>query len=208
MNADYTHILYVLDRSGSMSTVAKDVAAGFNNFIEEQKKLLGKCTFSLVQFDDQYEVVHSFKDIKEVGQFEFIPRGWTALLDAIGKSISETGIHLRNMPEEERPAKVLVVIHTDGEENKSTEYKKSQIAEMIKTQENVYNWKIAFVGTQFDVIGEASQMNFRKGSTLSYVNDSKGINDMYNIVTCCARGLRNADTETFAATQDFFQTTK
>lgn len=177
---DYTHITYVLDRSGSMSTVQKDVAGGLTSYIAEQKILPGKCTFSLVQFDDQYNVEYWFKDIKEVETIDFVPRGWTAMLDAIGKAINSTGEALALMPEADRPDKVLMIIHTDGEENASKEFRRSQINDLIKHQETKYNWKFVFVGTNIDVVATGGDIGVSRGSTKAYDNTSRGINVMYS----------------------------
>ena len=122
MNRNLTDITVVLDRSGSMTTVMHDVTGGFDKFIEEQKKVQGEALLTLVQFDTEYEFVHKAKNIKDIPKLEFMPRGMTALLDAMGRAITETGERLRNMKEEDRPGKVICLIITDGQENSSKEY--------------------------------------------------------------------------------------
>lgn len=205
MRTDYTHILYILDKSGSMGTVANDVRHGFDNFVAEQKRQPGKCTLSLVQFSDVYEKTYEFKDIQEVPLLDFYPTGFTALLDAIGKGISETGKTLAQMSEHERPAKVIVMIHTDGEENASKEYQKVEIGDMIKHQEQKYQWKIAFIGTQFDVIGEAQNLNIAAASTLAYTNNSKGIADAYMVMTRAVNDCRSATMDVYSSTEGIFK---
>ena len=203
MKENYTHILYVLDRSGSMQSVASDVAPGFNSFIEQQKALAGECTFSLVLFDDQYESVLDFAPIGIVPKLNFIPRGMTALYDAIGKSVTHTGAALAAMPEFSRPDKVMVIIHTDGEENSSKEWKKAQIGEMIKLQEQSYNWKFVFIGTNFDVMGESRDLGVKLGDTCSYTNDSAGIGTMYRSLSRGVKMSRAAPVSAFATCSVF-----
>jgi hypothetical protein len=201
----YTHITYVLDRSGSMSSVQHDIVGGFKAYLDEQKKQEGKCTFSLVQFDDRYEKNFWFADINLVpSNILFQPRGNTALYDAIGKAINDTGMHLSYMREEDRPQKVLMVIHTDGEENASREYTKAAIKEMIQHQEEKYSWKIAFIGTNFDVMAEGSSIGVAKGSTLAYVNSSTGINTAYASLNRATSGLRSATMDCYMTTSGVF----
>lgn len=203
MKANYTHILYILDRSGSMASVAGDVQRGFDSFIQSQKELPGECTFSLIQFDNDYEEHYHFASIKMVRTFVFMPRGSTALYDAIGRAINETGKSLELMPSFARPEKVLVIIHTDGEENSSEEFTKAQIAEMIKHQEEKYSWKFSFIGTNFDVMGEGSDLKIKAGNTLAYQNNSRGIKNMYDTVRGAVSNYRAASVEV-AATMDMF----
>lgn len=203
MRADYTHILYILDRSGSMSTVQNDVRHGFDTFIADQKKLEGKCTLTLVQFDDQYQIDCDFRDIHSVPSLDFMPRGFTALYDAIGRAMRHTGERLASMPEAERPAKVLVIIHTDGEENGSNEYRKHMIGEMIKHQEEKYQWKVAFIGTNFDVMGEGRDLGVNLGGMLHYQNNSRGIATAYSVVSSSVAALRNCDQMSYTANTFF-----
>jgi uncharacterized protein YegL len=205
MKANYTHILYILDRSGSMSSVAKDVTSGFNNFIKTQKELPGECTLSLIQFDNEYRVNYNFVPIVNVANLEFMPRGSTALYDAIGRAIIDTGNTLSNSPVFMRPEKILVIVHTDGEKNSSKEYSKAKIGEMIKHQEEKYNWKFSFIGTNFDVMGEGSDLGFRRGNTKAYDNNSQGINVMYASLSNAVRSCRSASVNSYA-TMDMFTT--
>jgi uncharacterized protein YegL len=151
MNRNYTHFTVILDRSGSMQNIAKDMEGGLNTLIEEQKKEDGKCTFSLYKFDDVVERDFFFAKIQSVGQIDLLPRGATALNDCLAKAIVETGEYLRNLPETERPGLVSVVIVTDGYENASKEYKDySLIKKMIQEQESKYNWQFTYLGSNQD----------------------------------------------------------
>src|ERR1700712_1893887 len=114
MRSDYTHVSVLLDRSGSMQSIQSDVEGGFNSFIEAQKKVPGKLTVTLSQFDDVYELVYANKDINEVPQLNLQPRNSTALTDSLAKVIYDTGGALSALPEADRPGKVLILIITDG----------------------------------------------------------------------------------------------
>ena len=106
MKKGYTHVAFLLDRSGSMNSIRYDTIGGFNSFIKDQKKEEGECTFSMVQFDHGYEVIHDFEEMKEISLLNgksYVPRGTTSLLDALGRSITETGEKLSGMDEEDRP---------------------------------------------------------------------------------------------------------
>ncbi|MBC8139134.1 MAG: VWA domain-containing protein, partial [Fibrella sp.] len=115
MKTDYTHITLVLDRSGSMESMRGDAIGGFNTFLKDQQAAPGAATLTLVQFDDRYEKPYEFAPIASVAPLSertFVPRGSTALLDAVGQAIEETGGRLASLPEHERPAKVLFVTLT------------------------------------------------------------------------------------------------
>ena len=155
MRNDLTDVTVVLDRSGSMQSCRDDAEGGLNTFIEEQKKQPGETLFTLVQFDTEYEFVHKGKPIRDVGPCELVPRGMTALLDAVGRAIAETGERLAAMPEPDRPGLVVFVIVTDGQENSSKEYTKPQIKEMIERQQNDYKWQFTFLGANQDAFAEA-----------------------------------------------------
>ena len=135
MKKDYTHISLVLDRSGSMDSVKADTIGSFNTFLKEQKENPKECTFTLVQFDNEYEIIHDFvslKKSKNLTEKTFVPRGMTALYDAIGRTINSVGQKLADMSEEDRPERVIFVVLTDGEENSSKEFHRDQINEIIR----------------------------------------------------------------------------
>lgn len=155
---DSTHIAVIIDRSGSMEQIMSDVIGGFNKFVEEQKALPGEATLTLVIFDDAYDVLHDFIDIKDVPPLTSdvcYARRWTALLDAVGVTIKTVGAKLSSMPEDERPSKVLVSIYTDGAENKSKEFSQDQIKEMIKIQREKHSWEFTFTGVGIESFAQA-----------------------------------------------------
>ena len=120
MNNNYTHIAMVIDRSGSMATCWTDVKGGYAEIVKSNKEAEGKCTFTVAAFDTEYTLLEDFTDIQNVKEeLSVNPRGGTALLDAVGKTIVSVGEKLDAMAESERPMKVCIMIQTDGEENSS-----------------------------------------------------------------------------------------
>jgi hypothetical protein len=172
MRQDYTECVIVLDRSGSMASIAGDVEGGFNQFIADQKLVPGELKVTLVQFDSLYEIVHNGVSVHDVGKLNFVPRGCTCLLDAVGRAIVETGKRLADMAEHERPHKVLFMVITDGYENSSTEFTKEQIRTMIERQTNVYSWTFIYLGAGHDAFHEANSYGFASGNTMSFARSA------------------------------------
>ena len=167
-----TDIIIVLDRSGSMSSIASDMEGGFDAFIKEQKALPGECHLTLTQFDDQYEVVYERKALRDVPKLSLTPRGSTALLDAIGRTIDATGKRLSALPEADRPSKVVFVVITDGFENASREYNTLRVVEMIKTQREKYAWEFVFMGASENAISVAQGLGIQAQNAVHYVAQS------------------------------------
>lgn len=172
-DAGYAHIAIVADRSGSMSeaadpphTKAQRTTQGVRAFVTEQRAQPGKTTFSLLDFDTVYETVESFGDGSASLAWECRPRNGTALLDAVGKVITETGIALEAMPEDQRPGRVFVVIGTDGLENSSREYKLDQVKAMVTEQREKYGWDFVFIGTELDAFDAGASMGYAYASTM------------------------------------------
>jgi len=168
MRQDLTDITLVVDRSGSMSSCKQEAQMGINAFINEQKKAEGEAVFSLLQFDTSHEYVFNAVPIDQVGEYKLEPRGMTALLDAVGKVINETGQRLEKTPETDRPALVIVAIITDGEENASNEFSRHAIKEMVERQQNEYNWQFTFLGANIDAFAEASSIGIDSNAIASY----------------------------------------
>lgn len=179
MKDSYTHISVILDRTGSMETIRDDTIGGFNAFLNSQKAEPGLASLTLVQFDSQdpYEVVHQFKPLAEVPELTratFVPRASTPLLDAIGRGINDLEKSLADMAEEERPARVVVVLITDGQENSSREFRKDQIEKMIKEKQEKSAWQFVFLSADLDAIGDALASGMRAASTLAHDKDRHG----------------------------------
>lgn len=168
MRMDLTDITVVLDRSGSMGSCRNDVVGGLNAFVEEQKKQPGEALYTLVQFDNQYDFVHKGIPIKDVPPVDFQPRGGTALLDAIGRAIVETGERLDAIPEDQRPGIVIFAILTDGHENASREYSRERIKEMIEHQSSVYKWAFTYLGANQDAFAVAGGLGISSASASNY----------------------------------------
>ena len=169
--ADKTLIAALLDRSGSMQAIADDMRGGFDAFIAKEAKEAGEAGTTLVtlaQFDDEYDVVYRNRPIKTVPKLTLEPRGWTALLDAIGRFVTEVGAALAALPEDERPGTVTVVVITDGLENASSEWTAEGVRAAIAHQETVYSWDFVFLGANMDAVEVGQTLGFAPGKSLTY----------------------------------------
>lgn len=198
-----TDIVIVLDRSGSMSSVAGNTIEGFNRFLDDQKKAPGSATLTLNQFDHQYERIVNGADIHLVAPLTgktFVPRGMTALLDAIGKSINDTGDRLRKLPASERPDKVIVVIMTDGHENASQEFTRDQIQKMVEHQRGTYAWEFVFLGANMDAIATARSYGFDTANTITYASNDIGTRRAFRSLSSNATSMRTGLTKNMSFT--------
>lgn len=194
-NPNYSHITLVVDRSGSMFPIAPDAEGGINSFIEEQKALPGKATLALFEFDDVItDFYKTFTDMSVATSYRLHPRGGTALYDAVGRAISETGRRLKAMKVADRPGKVVVVIVTDGQENSSKEYSHTQIAQMIKTQQDEYNWEFIFLGADLDTANVATGLNIN--NVTRYAPTSRGMHGTYSAMSSTVSAFRGSATAT------------
>lgn len=165
MKDNFVKIVFVIDESGSMSSSRSDVIGGFNEFINDQKKeKAGDVNVSLYTFASTVSTVFNNKNIADAPELtmdNYRPGGSTALNDAVGKAINETGYELAAMPEEERPSVVMMVIMTDGEENNSKKFKSAEIRDMIKHQTDKYSWKFIYLGTDITTTRMADDMGIK-----------------------------------------------
>ncbi|WP_409291403.1 vWA domain-containing protein [Peribacillus sp. SCS-37] len=183
MNTILTEIVFLIDRSGSMAGLEKDTIGGFNALIENQNRGNGETKVTAALFDDQYEVLWSGMDAGSVRltEKEYWVRGTTALLDAAGRTIVETGARLAQTREEDRPGKVIFVITTDGMENASMEFSHNQVSEMIKHQREVYGWEFIFLGANIDAAGEAEDIGIDPEHAYQFEASSEGVRKMYSM---------------------------
>jgi Mg-chelatase subunit ChlD len=168
MKPELTDITLIVDRSGSMQAVREDAEGGVNAFIAQQAKEPGEALLTLVQFDTQYEFLHKGTPISQVPEYHLVPRGMTALLDAVGRAINETGERLAKMDEAQRPGLVVFVVMTDGQENSSREFTKDQIKQMIEHQQEKYRWHFTFLGANQDAFAEAGAMGIQPSGTADF----------------------------------------
>jgi len=169
-NPDLRHIAIVLDRSGSMYSVKTDTEGGLKAFLAEQQAAPGETTVSLYQFDTEYEPVYENLPLADVPDYQLLPRGGTALLDAVGRTISTVGAQLAAKAEDDRPGEVIVVILTDGEENQSREFSLATVKQMITAQQESFAWRFVFLGADQDAFAAAGGMGIARGTTLSYAS--------------------------------------
>lgn len=173
MKNDLTDITLVVDRSGSMASVREDAEGGINEFIKGQAGEPGQANLTLVHFDTEYEFVHQGEPIGTVPTYRLEPRGMTALLDAVGRAINETGKRLAAVPETERPGLVAFVVMTDGLENSSREFTKKKVREMIEHQQDRYNWKFTFLGANQDAFAEAGALGIQLEGAAQFARGSE-----------------------------------
>ncbi|MCH8885882.1 MAG: VWA domain-containing protein [SAR324 cluster bacterium] len=187
-NAAKSHIdiSIVLDRSGSMASIKDDTIGGFNTFISEQKKVEGEGTLTMVQFDNEFEFVHKALGLQKVPLLDdttFVPRGSTALLDAIGRTLEYTGARLGKMKKASRPDQVLFVIITDGQENASREFSLEQINRMIGERKEKDLWQFVFIGANQDAIESGAELGIDAGNTHAFAADAQGTQAMFQRVS-------------------------
>ena len=193
-NPNLTEIVCILDKSGSMSSVRMDAIGGFNSFLKDQKGLASEARLTTILFDTDYKILYDGENIREVPEMSdqtYVPGGWTALLDAIGKAINTVGARLSETDEPNRPSKVIFVILTDGEENSSKEFTKEQINNMITHQKDVYNWEFIFLAANQDAIKEAGAIGINAAQAFNYVHDSHGTRSAYNTISCTVSNFRD-----------------
>lgn len=188
---NHTKIVIILDRSGSMVSMRSDMEPAINNFIHQQKLIPGGADFTLVQFDDIYEVVYKNLAIACVPYISIEPRGGTALFDAIGKTINAVGEELASLSEKDRPNKVVFVIITDGMENSSREFSRDQIFEMITHQSNKYNWQFTYLGANQDALGVAHDLGILSSSNYS----DKNIMRTMDVFSCSVSSYRTGEAQ-------------
>ena len=188
MKANYTQIAIVLDRSGSMGSVRQATVEAFEGFMENQKKDPNQTDVLFVQFDGEspHDVVFD-GDAKKFDKLQYSPRGSTPLHDAMGWTITTLGRRLEGLPEAERPDKVLIVIMTDGEENSSLEYNHASVAELVKHQQDNYNWQFLFLGANQDAVLTAKTYNIAIHASSCFDPSSTGMRS--------AIGAMNATTD-------------
>jgi hypothetical protein len=189
-NPHKTEIVVVLDRSGSMESIRKDMIGGFAHFVSEMRALSGDCVLSLYQFDDVYEKVFEEKPLADVGALVLEPRRSTALLDAVAFAIHGVGARLSAKAEDDRPGAVVVVIITDGHENSSKEYSRAHLRALISTQEKDFKWRFMYLGAEASSFDDAHDMGIN--TVAMYDASAAGVKGMAHGVARSVGTYRSA----------------
>ena len=193
MKKGLTELVFIIDRSGSMSGLESGTIGGFNSLLEKQKKEEGEALVSVVLFDDQMEVLYDRKEIQKVEPMndrQYYVRGCTALLDAVGGAIHHIGNVHKYAREEDVPEKTLFIITTDGMENASRMYSYEKVRQMVEHEKEKYNWEFLFLGANIDAIRVAGRFGIKPSRAVNYENDSKGTQLNYEVMSkavSCAR---------------------
>ena len=193
-NQELTELVFVLDRSGSMSGMERAVIDGFNRLLEKQRSAPGRAVVSAELFDDRFDVVYDREELERVRPLterEYYTRGCTALLDAVGRAIRHIARKQREARPAERPGHTLFVINTDGYENASREFTRERIREMVREEEGKYGWEFLFLGANIDSYGEAGMLGIRAEMTCNVVADAGGVAANFESVAEAAECLRS-----------------
>ena len=190
-----TELVFILDRSGSMSGLESDTIGGFNSLLEKQKKEKGEAFVTTVLFDDKLETIHDrlpIKEIKQITTKEYYVRGCTAMLDAIGSTIEHISNIHKYIRKDDVPNKTMFIITTDGMENASHKYSYPDIKKLIE-QKKELGWEFLFLGANIDAIDTAKKFGIEQERAVNYHNDAEGIalnyeclNEAVSAVRCSA----------------------
>ena len=203
MRENLTEIVFILDRSGSMSGLESDTIGGFNSMIAKQQKEEGEAIVSTVLFDDETDVIHArvtIGEVKKLTEEDYYVRGCTALLDAVGGAIHHIGNVHKYAREEDRPAKTLFVITTDGLENASRHYSFKDVKKLIKRQQEKYNWEFLFLGANIDAIEVAGNMGISRDRAANYNCDEVGTALNYQVLEAAVTRVRKCKAADMAMT--------
>lgn len=166
-NQNLTHLVFLLDRSGSMQSIKSDVIGGFDAFVTEQRRGEGACTVTLAQFDSQYEVVYHKIPLSSVPALTLEPRGSTALLDSMGKLITDTAAEINMLVEDDKPGTVVVAIMTDGLENASAEWRRPDVKSLVEQQTSA-GWEFLYMGADQDAVEVGKGLGVKAEQAVTY----------------------------------------
>jgi len=167
-NPNLSHLVFLLDRSGSMQSIKSDVIGGFHAFLTEQRATDGQCAVTLAQFDHEYEVVYQGIPLDQVPPLALSPRGRTALLDSMGKLITDTVAEIDALPEDDQPGTVVVAIMTDGLENASGEWRRPDIKALVEQQTNERGWEFLYMGADQDAVEVGEGLGVKAEQSVTY----------------------------------------
>lgn len=193
LNRHLTELVFILDRSGSMRGLEQDTIGGFNAMLDRQREAEGQALVSTVLFDSGTEVIHDRVDVRKVEPMtekQYAVRGCTALLDAVGGAIHHIGNVHKYAREEDRPARTLFVITTDGMENASRRYDAGRVREMIRRQTEQYGWEFLFLGANIDAVQTAGRFGIDADRAANYHSDSLGTALNYDVLGDAIHAVR------------------
>lgn len=177
-----------------MNNLRDEAIGAFNAFVTAQQALPSEATLSLVLFDHEYTLCYEAQPLDNVQHLDkqsYVPRGTTALMDALGKSIDDTGKRFANMSEAERPNQVIFCVLTDGRENASQSYTQADVAARIKHQRETYNWEFVFLAANQDAFAEGSRLNISSATTFAYNATKEGTKAAFGLMDDAVRKLRS-----------------
>jgi hypothetical protein len=180
-NANLTLVAALLDRSGSMEDCKKATEGGFDELMAKHRSASGEAMVTLAMFDDEYEIVYANVPIAGVPKLSLIPRNMTAMLDAIGRFVTEIGWRLANQDEANRPGTVICLIMTDGMENASQEWSWDRVKALITQQRTQYNWSFMLLGANIDAIRVGGHIGVPSATSLTYATDDAGVSAAYMV---------------------------
>ncbi len=188
-----TELVFILDRSGSMSGLESDTIGGFNAMIEKQKKEDGICLVSTVLFDDESKVVHDrvpLEKVKKMTEKDYFVGGCTALLDALGDAINHIGNIHKYARHEDVPENTMFIITTDGMENASRRYDSDKIKRLIERQKENYGWEFLFIGANIDAVETASRYGISSDRAVNYRCDEQGTGIVFEAISDAVKNVR------------------
>lgn len=194
MKKGLTELVFIIDRSGSMSGLEDDTIGGYNSMIKKQKKEEGYANITTVLFDDDYELLHyreNIKNVEAITEDEYYVRGCTALLDAVGKTINKIDRSQKRLKEEDKAEHIMFVITTDGMENSSSEFTYTKIKKMIENKKEKNGWEFIFLGANIDAIKAAESFGISEERATNYNCDSEGTQLNYEVISDTISSLRS-----------------
>ena len=192
-SAEPVQIVCILDRSGSMRHLVGDTIGGYNSFLDKQRQEKGSAEVTTVLFDDKYEKLVEAQDIKKVPELtdkEYYARGMTALLDAVGRTVTDTFGRMNHDGICPAKRRVLFLIMTDGKENDSREYTKADVKAMIEKATNEYKWNFIFMGANMDSVSEAASIGISADHAVNFAHDSAGVRQSFALMNEAAKAMR------------------
>ena len=196
-----TLLTLVVDRSGSMADIKDDMDGGIKTLIEEQAREEGKCLVTLAQFDNAYEVVADGVPAAEMAPYRLVPRGMTALLDAIGRTIAMVHSRIESMSPKDRPTNVIFAVITDGLENASQEWSRLQVMDSVKAR-NAEGWHFTFLGADQDAVQEGRGLGVDGGASLTFDKSAQGVTGAMSSASAAYRRLRKGEAHSLEYTED------